>query len=55
MTTRCVSSISLWRKSTALTAADGGTAGGEVVFTGTPQEMAEQGQTITAEYLRRSL
>ena len=34
---------------------DGGTAGGEVVFTGTPQEMAEQGQTITAEYLRRSL
>ena len=34
---------------------DGGTAGGEVVFTGTPQEMAEQGRTITAEYLRRSL
>ena len=34
---------------------DGGTAGGEVVFTGTPQEMAEQGQTITAEYLRRSM
>lgn len=34
---------------------DGGTAGGEVVFTGTPQEMAEHGQTITAEYLRRSL
>lgn len=34
---------------------DGGTAGGEVVFTGTPQEMAEHGNTITAEYLRRSL
>ena len=34
---------------------DGGTAGGEVVFTGTPQEMAEHGQTITAKYLRRSL
>ena len=34
---------------------DGGTAGGEVVFTGTPQEMAEHGQTITAEYLKRSL
>ena len=34
---------------------DGGTAGGEVVFTGTPQEMAARGDTITAEYLRRSL
>ena len=34
---------------------DGGTAGGQVVFTGTPEEMAEHGQTITAEYLRRSL
>ena len=34
---------------------DGGTAGGEVVFTGTPQEMAEHGNTITAAYLRRSL
>lgn len=34
---------------------DGGTAGGEVVFTGTPQEMAAHGDTITAEYLRRSL
>ncbi len=34
---------------------DGGTAGGEVVFTGSPREMAEHGQTITAEYLRRSL
>ena len=34
---------------------DGGTAGGEVVFTGTPREMTEHGDTITAEYLRRSL
>ena len=34
---------------------DGGTAGGRIVFTGTPGEMAAQGQTITAEYLRKSL
>ena len=34
---------------------DGGTAGGEIVFTGTPREMAERGQTITAKYLRRAL
>ncbi|MCI7099884.1 MAG: ATP-binding cassette domain-containing protein [Lachnospiraceae bacterium] len=34
---------------------DGGTAGGEIVFTGTPKEMAEQAQTITAEYLRKSI
>ena len=34
---------------------DGGTAGGQIVFTGTPQEMAESGQTITAEYLRKAL
>ena len=34
---------------------DGGTAGGEIVFIGTPQEMVEHGDTITAEYLRRSL
>lgn len=34
---------------------DGGTAGGEVVFTGTPQEMVETAQTITAKYLRKSL
>ena len=34
---------------------DGGTAGGEIVFTGTPREMAENGDTITAEYLRKSL
>ena len=34
---------------------DGGTAGGEIVFTGTPRDMAEQAQTITAEYLRKSI
>ena len=34
---------------------DGGTAGGEIVFAGTPREMAEHGHTITAEYLRKSL
>ena len=34
---------------------DGGTAGGEIVFTGTTQEMAEHAHTITAEYLRKSL
>ena len=34
---------------------DDGTAGGEIVFTGTPKEMAEHGKTITAEYLRKSL
>ena len=34
---------------------DGGTAGGEIVFSGTPREMAEQGKTITAEYLRKSI
>ncbi len=34
---------------------DGGTAGGEIVFSGTPREMAEQGETITAEYLRKSI
>ena len=32
---------------------DGGTAGGQIVFTGTPREMVEQAHTITAEYLRR--
>ncbi len=31
---------------------DGGTKGGEIVFTGTPQEMLENGTTITAKYLR---
>ena len=34
---------------------DGGTAGGEIVFTGTPQDMAAHADTITAEYLRKSL
>ncbi len=34
---------------------DGGTAGGEIVFAGTPKEMTEQASTITAEYLRKSL
>ena len=34
---------------------DGGTAGGEIVFTGTPQEMAESAKPITADYLRKSL
>lgn len=34
---------------------DGGTSGGEIVFTGTPSEMAWHGKTITAEYLRKSL
>lgn len=34
---------------------DGGTLGGEIVFTGTPQEMANSSDTITAKYLRRSL
>ena len=34
---------------------DGGTKGGEIVFTGTPQEMYEKSETITAKYLRKSL
>lgn len=33
---------------------DGGTAGGEVVFTGTPQEMVEHSNTITAQYLKKA-
>ncbi|MCR5290176.1 MAG: excinuclease ABC subunit UvrA [Treponema sp.] len=32
---------------------DGGKAGGEIVFTGTPKQMIENGKTITAEYLRK--
>lgn len=32
---------------------DGGTKGGEVVFTGTPKEMIENSTTITAKYLRK--
>ena len=31
----------------------GGTSGGEVVVTGTPQEMMEHADTITAKYLRK--
>lgn len=34
---------------------DGGSAGGQIVFTGTPQEMIDKGKTITAQYLKRSL
>ena len=34
---------------------DGGTAGGQVVFTGTPGEMADTADTITARYLKKSL
>lgn len=34
---------------------DCGTSGGEIVFTGTPKEMTENSNTITAEYLRKSL
>ena len=34
---------------------DGGTGGGEIVFTGTPLEMAESSDTITARYLRKTL
>lgn len=33
---------------------DGGKNGGEVVFKGTPEEMIEKGDTITAKYLRKS-
>lgn len=32
---------------------DGGSKGGEIVFTGTPKEMFENGRTITAKYLRK--
>lgn len=34
---------------------DGGTKGGKIVFKGTPKEMIEYGDTITAEFLRKSL
>ncbi|MDD6037887.1 MAG: excinuclease ABC subunit UvrA [bacterium] len=33
---------------------DGGTKGGQIVFTGTPKEMIEHGDTITARYLKKS-
>lgn len=32
---------------------DGGTKGGQIVFTGTPEQMMEEADTITAEYLRK--
>ena len=31
---------------------DGGTKGGKIVFKGTPKEMVEHGNTITAKYLK---
>lgn len=34
---------------------DGGTKGGKIVFQGTPKEMIEHGNTITAEYLRNTI
>lgn len=34
---------------------DGGSNGGEVVFTGTPKEMIENSDTITAVYLRKQM
>ena len=34
---------------------DGGSAGGEIVFEGTPEAMVRHGDTITADYLRRSM
>lgn len=34
---------------------DGGRMGGEIVFTGTPQEMVDHSESITARYLRKSL
>lgn len=34
---------------------DGGSGGGEVVYTGTPKEMIKSSDTITAKYLRQSM
>lgn len=34
---------------------DGGSGGGEVVFAGTPKEMLDSADTITARYLRKSM
>ena len=34
---------------------DGGNKGGQVVFTGTVKQMTETSNTITAQYLRKSL
>ena len=33
---------------------DGGTKGGQVVFTGIPKEMIENSSTITVQYLRKT-
>ena len=33
---------------------DGGTKGGKIVFTGTPREMYDNAETITAKYLRKA-
>ena len=32
---------------------DGGSAGGEIVYTGTPADMIAHAHTITAEFLRK--
>ena len=34
---------------------DGGSDGGEVVFKGTPKEMVDTSETITAQYLRKDM
>ena len=34
---------------------EGGSAGGRIVFTGTPRQMIENSETVTAQYLRKSL
>lgn len=34
---------------------DGGSEGGEIVFAGTPAEMAAHSDTITARYLKKSM
>ena len=34
---------------------DGGSKGGEIVFTGTPRQMYDNADTITAKYLRKSI
>ena len=34
---------------------DGGTKGGKIVFKGTPKEMLEHGNTITAKYLKNKV
>lgn len=34
---------------------DGGSKGGQIVFTGTPEEMIKNGDTITARYLKKTM